>query len=110
MSRALRMIVVPAILLLGASYAGLLLDEERERLEIPRSAARMTLGGFEPISANLLKLRADELMKSRRFAEAVALGANAIIGLRFTTSAVMQGAAEILVFGTAVVLQPTSSD
>lgn len=34
--------------------------------------------------------------------EAESLGANAIINIRFSTSAVMQGAAEILVYGTAV--------
>jgi len=32
-------------------------------------------------------------------------GANAIVCLRFSTSYMMQGAAEILVFGTAVVAQ-----
>ncbi len=32
-------------------------------------------------------------------------GANAIIGMRFTTSMVMQNAAEILAYGTGVVLQ-----
>ena len=32
-------------------------------------------------------------------------GANAIVCLRFTTSSLMQGAAEILVFGTAVVAE-----
>ena len=39
-------------------------------------------------------------------AEAVARGANAVIGVRFTTSMVMQGSSEILVYGTAVVLAP----
>ena len=34
--------------------------------------------------------------------EAVSLGADAIIGIRFTTSAIMQGASEILVTGTAI--------
>lgn len=42
----------------------------------------------------------------RMRAEALALGANAIVGVRFTTSTVMQGAAEILAYGTAVVLEP----
>jgi uncharacterized protein YbjQ (UPF0145 family) len=42
----------------------------------------------------------------RMRAEALALGANAILGVRFTTSTVMQGAAEILAYGTAVVLEP----
>jgi uncharacterized protein YbjQ (UPF0145 family) len=34
--------------------------------------------------------------------EAEALGANAIIGVRFSTSMVMTGAAEIMCYGTAV--------
>lgn len=33
------------------------------------------------------------------------LGANAIVEIRFGTSSVMQGAAEILVYGTAVVVE-----
>ncbi|MEM8962360.1 MAG: YbjQ family protein [Acidobacteriota bacterium] len=32
------------------------------------------------------------------------LGANAVVGVRFTTAAMMAGAAEILVYGTAVVV------
>lgn len=42
----------------------------------------------------------------RMRAEALALGANAIVAVRFTTSTVMQGAAEILAYGTAVVVEP----
>jgi uncharacterized protein YbjQ (UPF0145 family) len=34
--------------------------------------------------------------------EANKLGADAVVNVRYTTSAVMQGAAEILVYGTAV--------
>lgn len=37
--------------------------------------------------------------------EARSLGADAIIGIRFTTSSVMQGAAELLAYGTAVRLR-----
>lgn len=37
--------------------------------------------------------------------EAKELGANAIVCVRFTTSPVMQGAAELLVYGTAVKLR-----
>lgn len=33
------------------------------------------------------------------------MGANAIIGVRFTTSSVMQGAAELLAYGTAVIIK-----
>lgn len=42
----------------------------------------------------------------RMRAEALQLGGNAIVAIRFTTSTVMQGAAEILVYGTAVVIEP----
>ncbi len=38
----------------------------------------------------------------RMIAEAEEKGADAIIGLRFTTSSVMQGAAELFAYGTAV--------
>ncbi len=38
----------------------------------------------------------------RMVAEAKALGADAVIGVRIATSAVMQGAAEVIVYGTAV--------
>jgi uncharacterized protein YbjQ (UPF0145 family) len=41
----------------------------------------------------------------RMIEEAQKLGANAIIGVRFSTTEVMQGAAEIMVFGTAVVIE-----
>jgi len=41
----------------------------------------------------------------RMVEQAVALGANAIIGCRFTTSYIMQNAAEILVYGTAVYVE-----
>lgn len=42
----------------------------------------------------------------RMRAEALARGANAILGAHITTSMVMAGAAEILCYGTAVVLEP----
>ncbi len=41
----------------------------------------------------------------RMIEEAKKLGADAIIGLRFGTSQVMQGAAEIVAYGTAVKLE-----
>ena len=40
----------------------------------------------------------------RMVKDAKKLGADAVINVRFTTSAVMQGAAEILAYGTAVKL------
>ncbi len=50
------------------------------------------------------KLLADsrEEAMQRMIKDAGKLGADAIVNVRFTTSAVTQGAAEILVFGTAV--------
>jgi uncharacterized protein YbjQ (UPF0145 family) len=38
-------------------------------------------------------------------AECLARGGNAVVGLRMTTASVMQGAAEILAYGTAVVIE-----
>jgi uncharacterized protein YbjQ (UPF0145 family) len=49
----------------------------------------------------------DEARKSaleRMLAEAEELGADAVVCVRFTTSQVMSGAAELLVYGTAVKL------
>jgi uncharacterized protein YbjQ (UPF0145 family) len=41
----------------------------------------------------------------RMIAQATSLGANAVIGLRFSTTEVTNGAAEILVYGTGVVVE-----
>ena len=50
------------------------------------------------------KLQAESREQSiqRMIEDASSLGADAIINVRFTTSMVMQGAAEILAYGTAV--------
>lgn len=47
---------------------------------------------------------AREQALDRMAEEARALGANGIVGMRFSTSMIMQGAAEILAYGTAVIL------
>jgi uncharacterized protein YbjQ (UPF0145 family) len=41
----------------------------------------------------------------RLIEEAEALGANAVVALRFTTASMMQGAAELLAYGTAVLIE-----
>lgn len=46
---------------------------------------------------NARKIALDKLSK-----EASALGADAVINIRFSTSAIMEGASEILAYGTAV--------
>ena len=43
---------------------------------------------------------------NRMVNEAIDLGADAIIGMRFMTSMIMQGASEMLAYGTAVKLVP----
>lgn len=56
------------------------------------------------------KLMAESREQSldRMAAEAASLGANAVIAVRFTTSVMMGGAAELLAVGTAVVVEPES--
>ena len=49
---------------------------------------------------------AREQALDRMIEEARAVGANAVIGVRFTTSSVMQSASEILAYGTAVTAEP----
>lgn len=41
----------------------------------------------------------------RLIADAQSLGANGVVGLKFTTTSMMQGAAEFLVYGTAVLFE-----
>ncbi len=46
----------------------------------------------------------------RMVEEARSLGANAIVGLRFSTTYVTQGAAEIMAYGTAVIAEDLPSE
>lgn len=45
---------------------------------------------------------ARDLATSRMVTEAETMGADAIINIRYTTSSVVQGAAEVMAYGTAV--------
>ena len=45
---------------------------------------------------------ARELATQRMIKEAVAMGADAIVNVRFATSSIIQGAAEVIAYGTAV--------
>ncbi|MFY0644399.1 MAG: YbjQ family protein [Bacteroidia bacterium] len=51
-----------------------------------------------------LQAQAREQALQRMIADASGLGADAIVNVRFTTSMIMQGASEILAYGTAVKL------
>lgn len=65
---------------------------------------RNVVGG-EVTEYTKMMAEAREEALARMIEDAEAQGANAIIGLRFTTSMVMQNAAEILAYGTAVLLK-----
>jgi len=68
------------------------------------AASLKTLVGGEIKSYTKMLSDARDEAIDRMVEHAKEKGANGIIGVRFTTSNVMQGAAEILVFGTAVVI------
>ena len=76
-----------------------------------RHSGKDILAGFKNFVGGEIsgytKLMAESREQSldRMVAEATELGANAIIEVRFATSQVMQMAAEILVYGTAVVVE-----
>lgn len=68
------------------------------------TAALRNIVGGEVSEYTKLFAEAREQSLDRMVEEATELGANAIVGVRFTTSQVMNAAAELLVYGTAVVL------
>ena len=68
-------------------------------------AALRNLVGGEVTDYTKMMAEAREQALDRMLAEARALGANAVVGVRFATSFVMQGAAELLAYGTAVVVE-----
>ena len=64
-----------------------------------------TMAGGEVLEYSKLLGESREQAIDRMIEEADSLGADAIIGVRFQTSMVMQGAAEMLCYGTAVKLE-----
>ena len=62
---------------------------------------RSIVGG-ELKSYTAMMEKARTMATNRMIDEAVKLGADAIIGVRYTTSAIMAQAAEVLVYGTAI--------
>ncbi|MBM7559777.1 heavy metal-binding domain-containing protein [Marinitoga litoralis] len=69
------------------------------------AAAFKTLAGGELKGYTEMLTEARNVAYNRMIDEAEKLGADAIIGMRFSSSAVMQGAAEMLAYGTAVKLR-----
>lgn len=68
------------------------------------AAFRMIVGGEVPEYTKLLAESREQAI-DRMIANAEALGADGVVAIRFTTSQVMAGAAEVLVTGTAVKLR-----
>jgi len=68
--------------------------------------------GLKNIVGGELKGYTELLTEARRqalermLAQAEQLGANAVVNVRFSTSAVTQAAAELYAYGTAVIVQP----
>jgi uncharacterized protein YbjQ (UPF0145 family) len=69
-------------------------------------AALRSIVGGEITDYTKMMGEAREQALDRMVEEARALGANAVIGIRFGTSYVMANVAEILVYGTAVTTEP----
>ena len=61
-----------------------------------------TIVGGELKAYTQMMDEARELATKRMIAEAEALGADAIVNVRYASSAIVQGAAEVIAYGTAV--------
>ena len=68
-------------------------------------ASLRTIVGGEITEYTKMLAEAREQALDRMLSAASRLGADGVVCVRFTTSAVIQGAAELLVYGTAVKLQ-----
>ena len=65
-------------------------------------AGMKTLVGGEIVGYTEMLTEARQIATKRRVDEARELGADAIVNIRYGSSSVMQGAAEIVAYGTAV--------
>lgn len=69
------------------------------------SAALKNIVGGEIRDYTKMMAESREQALDRMVDEAESLGANAVVGLRFATSMIMQSASEILAYGTAVLVE-----
>lgn len=73
-----------------------------------KHAGKDIMSGLKTIVGGELKAYTDMMNEARQIAtkrmvdEAKLIGADGIINIRYTTSAIAQGAAEVMVYGTAV--------
>lgn len=65
------------------------------------------VGGELTAYTELLEESRQEAM-SRMIEKAKSMGANAVVGIRFSTSNIAQGASELFVYGTAVMVEPNA--
>ena len=76
-----------------------------------KNIGRDILAGFKTIVGGEISgytqmlQQARDIATERMISEAKELGADAIVGIKYGSSAIMQGAAEIIVYGTAVKLK-----
>jgi uncharacterized protein YbjQ (UPF0145 family) len=76
-----------------------------------KNIGRDIAAGFKNMVGGELKGYTELLTESRRealsrmAAQAEALGANAVVNVRFSTSAITSGASEMMAYGTAVVVE-----
>lgn len=77
-----------------------------------KHAGRDIAASFKNLVGGELKGYTELLTESRReatermMAQAEQLGANAVVNVRFSTSAITSGASEMMAYGTAVVVRP----
>ena len=89
--------------------------KELETLGLVKGSTIQTVNAIRDIGAGLKNLVGGELTKynemmnnaralatKRMIEEADAMGADAIVGMRYVSSSVMQSAAEVVAYGTAV--------
>ena len=65
-------------------------------------AGMKTIVGGEIRGYTEMLIEARQMATKRMVDEAEALGADAVVGLRYGSASVMQGAAEVIAYGTAV--------
>ena len=76
-----------------------------------KHAGKDILAGLKNIVGGELKAYTELMQEAREeavqrmLAQAVSVGANAVLNVRFATTSITAGAAEILAYGTAVVLE-----
>ena len=76
-----------------------------------KHAGRDIMAGFKNIFGGELKGYTELLQEAREEAvdrmiqQAEAIGANAVLNVRFSTSSITAGAAELFAYGTAVILE-----